>query len=231
MEQSQNFFARSVALARQLFSAQMAPLLVLFAVGTLFTLQVEDFMQALSGADLDNRWMYQISLGLWDLFEGVALILILSWGIPKVRDLTEAHFQQHPFQDNYLNSFLAEYLRLLANVLLWGLLLIIPGFLRYCRLIFVPYVALFARPYREGKVDALDLAAQLTKGRYKWILLLLLSTTAVQVGIEFLPHLRPELHTLPLRILSAGISFLISIWLYANLYLRFEQAMEEHKWN
>src|SRR5690606_19508288 len=123
------------------------------------------------------RWMLQLSMGLWDLFEGVMVFLVLSWGIPKIRIPAPAGLATHPFEDTYVGSFLAEYLRLLAQVILWGLLLIIPGFVRYCRLIFVPYIALFSKLYREDKVDALEFSLRLSKKFFIQILgIFLLST-------------------------------------------------------
>lgn len=230
MKQKLRLFSESLTLALRLAREQIGPLALLLALGTLITINAENLMQTAPSAEENSRWILQVCMGLWELCEGLAMILILSWGIPKLRPLTEAHFTQHPFAENYLGSFFAEYLRLLANVLLWGLLLIIPGFVRYCRLIFVPYVAIFARPYREGKIDALELAADLTRGRFAWLIGIMLLFTGVQVGIEFVPHLLPELHILPLRILFIGISFFISVWLFALLYLLFEQAMEEYEW-
>ncbi|MBX3022254.1 MAG: hypothetical protein KF799_11325 [Bdellovibrionales bacterium] len=231
MEQKPSLFANSFSLSMRLVREQLTPLLILFAVSALFTLTSESVLRTLTASDDSSRWVVQVSIGLYDLLEGVMLMLVLSWGIPKVRDLTEAHYQQHPFQESYISSFLGEYLRLLANVLLYGLLLIIPGFLRYIRLVFVPYVALFARPYRQGQRDCLRLAADLTRGRYLKLLLIVLAFTAVQLGVEFAPLLEPSLHILPMRIVFLGISFFISIWLYSLLYLLFEQAMEEFAWN
>lgn len=230
MEAQPSRFSQSLTLTGQLIQAQLTPLLVLFAVGALFTLTSEDLLLELTRTADDQRWAVQIGMGLWDLVEGLVLIIVLSWGIPKVRALTEAHFEKHPFQESYLNSFFAEYLRLLASVLLWGLLLIVPGFVRYARLIFVPFITLFAKPYRDGKIDALKLSLALSQGRLKVIIPLILGTTAIQTGVEFAPHLVPDLHVLPARVAFIAVSFLISIWLYSFVYLLFEQAMEEYKW-
>jgi hypothetical protein len=218
------------ALAHQLFREQMTPLLVLLAIGTAIGIQTEDYLSRLSQTEESQRWMVQLAMGLWDLADGILVLLILSWGIPKIRALTEAHFQQHPFNESYLGSFLAEYFRVLANVILFGLLLFLPGFYKYCRLIFVPYITLFARPYREGKIDALELSTNLTKGRFARLAVLLVVTILLQMGVEFAPNMFEALHTIPLRILFEVVNFYISIWLFAYLYLEFEEAMEEYDW-
>lgn len=223
-------FRDSFALTHILIREQMAPLAVLFIFGAALTITIEDTMLALPRTDDTQRWVLQIGLGLWELVEGVLTMLILSWGVPKVRALTEAHFAKTPFQESYLNSFLAEYLRVLANTLLWGLLLLVPGFWRYCRLAFVPYIALFARPYRDGKVDALDLSAHLTRGRMPLIIGVILATTALQGVFTFLPQLVPGLHDWPYRAGFAGVILYVSIWLFSALYLQFENAMENFRW-
>jgi hypothetical protein len=217
-------------LAHQLLREQITPLLVLLAIGAALSIQFEDYLNQLSKTEESQRWMVQLAMGLWDLTVGILMILILSWGIPKIRALTEAHFQQHPFNESYLGSFLAEYFRVLANVILFGLLLFLPGFYKYCRLIFVPYITLFARPYREGKIDALELSTALTRGRFLRLAVLLIATILLQMGLEFAPQMIEALHTIPLRILSEALNFYVSIWLFAFLYLEFEEAMEEYKW-
>jgi hypothetical protein len=231
MNKASKYFWESYDLSLQLVREQLVPVLILFAISTALNVTVEDSLQALSRTDESQRWVLQLTMGVWDILESIVMILILSWGIPKIRPLTEAHFQKDPFGEPYISSFLAEYLLLLAVVLAFGLLLIIPGFLAYCLLVFVPFVTLFARPYRQGRYNALKLAFQLTRGWRLVIIGLELVTALLQLLMEFLPQLVPWLHVLPVRILFSGAGFFISIWLYSVLYLLFEQAMEEYKWN
>lgn len=231
MKKPQPFpFRAALILTKQLLREQIVPILILFAITTFFTLSLEDAMNALTRSEENDRWKLQLALGLGELVEGVLLFLVLAWGIPKIRSLTEAHFQRAPFTTPYIVDFFGEYLRMLASSLLWGLLLIVPGFLRYFQLLFVPYVALFARPYREGKLDGLKLAAALTKGRYWKLVLLYIGTNAAQAAVEFIPQFLPDLHTLLLRIGTKILGELIAVWLFAMLYLIFEQAMEEFEW-
>jgi hypothetical protein len=218
----------SFTLTKLLGREQIVPLLVLFAASSFLTITLEDALRTLSQADDSSRWVVQLGMGLWDLIEGILLILVLSWGIPKVRTLSGANMQKHPFATPYLGSFLAEYFRVLASVLLWGLLFILPGFFRYCRLILVPFVALFARPYREGEADALELAGRLARGRMMMFIVLMIVTSALQFGLEFLPQLRPELHLVSMRLVFNGLSYAISVWMFAFLFLHFERALEEH---
>jgi hypothetical protein len=217
----------SFTLTKLLGREQIVPIVVLFAVSSFLTITLEDALKAMAQADDGSRWMVQLAMGLWDLVEGILLILVLSWGIAKVRSLNEAHMQKHPFETPYLGSFLAEYFRVLANVLLWGLLFILPGFYRYCRLILVPFVALFARSYREGQADALELAGRLARGRMGLFIAVMIVTSALQFGLEFLPQLKPEFHLMSLRLVFNGLSYAISVWMFAFLFLHFERALEE----
>ncbi len=89
--------------------------------------------------------------GALDLFEGLTLFLILSWGVPKSEALDDRFFESQPFATPYPGTFLAEYLRMMSSVLMYGLLILIPGLIAYCLFIFVPYIVLFSRDYARGE--------------------------------------------------------------------------------
>ncbi|NJL23902.1 MAG: hypothetical protein HC902_01075 [Calothrix sp. SM1_5_4] len=201
---------------------------MLFTIGAALTLSVEQMVLSLPRQEDGLRLAFQVSVALWDLVESLLLILILSWGIPQVRQLSEVRFGQRPFAEPYLGSFLAEYLRAMASVLLWGLLLILPGVVRFCRLIFVPYITLFSRSYREGKVDALEFSSAMSRGRLLKIFLIVLGTTLLQLSLELLPQEVVALPLFPFRVAFQLLSFGLSIWMYSFFYLLFELAMEEH---
>ena len=212
------------SLAHQLIREQWLPLLLLVALTAGLGIGLEEALSGLSKNQESERWMLQLAMGLVDLIEGVFLLLLLSWGVPKVRALTEAYFELKPFEEGYIGSFLAEYFRALASVLLYGLLFLLPGFYRYLRLIFVPYITLFAKPYREGKVDALKLSFALTQGRMWRLLVVLIVTILVQLGIEFAPQME-LLHLWPVRVVAEVLNSYLSIWLFAFLYMEFEEAL------
>ena len=184
-------------------------------------------MQLATPAEETQRWVMQLALGVWDLSEGVLLLLILSWGIAKVHKFRAADLMQAPFETPYLASFLAEYLRVLAQILMWGILLLVPGFVRYCKLIFVPLITVFSKSYREGEVDALRLSEKIAAGRLGSIILAIGVTMVLQIGAEFLPQMVPGLHNIPLRIAFAALSFLISVWAYSLIFLMFESVLLE----
>jgi hypothetical protein len=218
-------FSESIMLMRALVRNQWLLLGLLFFIGALINISIEDTVGNLPRGQEDSRWIYQLAMGLWDLFEGLASLLILSAGVSNVCQLSARHFLSQPFSGPYLGSFFAEYLRALAQILLWGLLFLVPGFLRYCRLIFVPMITLFSKDYREGKEDALELSNRISHGRMNLILPMVIATAAAQGLLEMVPNMIPDLHILILRVGFSLISFFIGIWTYSFLFLIFEDGI------
>lgn len=187
----------------------------------------EDQLTDLSAANDNLRWVWQLGLGLWDLISSVILFVLLSQALPRMHRLDGQAFVTQPFAKPYLSTFVAEYLRMLAQVLLYVILFLIPGLIRYIRLIFVPYIVLFAKKYADDEVDALEFSKKLTVGRFWLIFAIVVITMALGAGIEILPNAYAELHVLPVRIAFDLIGFLISIWTYSVLFLVFERALLE----
>ena len=78
-----------------------------------------------------------------------------------------ATLQRQPILDFFKKKFslgIREQLRATGKVILWGLLFILPGFYKYLRLIFVPFVVAANPQYHQGEVDALANSHQLTQG-------------------------------------------------------------------
>lgn len=223
-------FKAVTSLTKDVLRSQFLPLLILWLTGTIITISGEDAIHGLSQTEESTRWMIQGGMGLWEIFEGITAFLVMSWGVAKVRNFRSPNFEKMPFDKPYLASFLAEYLRMIAQVLLYFLLLIIPAIIRYCRLIFVPYIALFSKHYRSDEIDAVELSLELTKKFFWVILAFFLASTALQAGIEFLPNMVPELHTTILRVFFSLLGFVISIWCYCFIFVLFERALEDKSW-
>jgi hypothetical protein len=49
----------------------------------------------------------------------------------------------------------------------------------------------------------------------------------LEVLVEFIPQMLPDLHILPLRIFFAALSFLISVWAYSLVFILFQSFLEE----
>src|SRR4051812_9335763 len=109
METPENSLKAATSLSGRLIVRQSRPLLLILVVGCLLSLQLEDAIRGLGPTDDGTRWLLQLSMGLWDLGEGVVVFLILSWAIPEVHMLNAANLDKQPFREPYVSSFLAEY--------------------------------------------------------------------------------------------------------------------------
>jgi len=215
-------------LAKKFVSQRAFPVLGLFILGQIIGVNLEDASASLPPTQENLNLALKLTLGLWDLAEGILLILILSWAVPQVHPLKSPKFLKEPFNRAYLGTFAAEYLRVLGRVLLWGILLLIPGFIRYTQLIFVAPIVFFSADYEADKVDALELSGKLARSNLKFLLGVLFLTTVTQMALELTPQMYAELHVLPIRLAFNLLSFLISIWSYSLILLMFEREMEKN---
>ncbi len=217
----------SIGLLFSFLGGRFFVLAALFIFGITLSINLENASAALDAKEENLKLALNLGLGLWDLTEGILLILILSWAVPTVSPLRGPKFLARPFDRPYLTTFFAEYLRVLGQILFWGLFLLIPGFYRYIELIFVPYIVLFSSEYERGTVDALALSITLVRKCFNLLLLVLAAVTVAQVALEFGPQLNETLHQLPVRVTFNLCSFLISIWSYSFILLLFKREMEK----
>ena len=212
-------------LAIQLLKARRVPLAVLFFAGITVTLNLEPYLFDKDPHQETLRIFAHLCAGLWDLFEGVLVLLILSWATVEVHPLKGERFLKQPFSRAYLGPLIAEYLRVLANILFFGLLLFIPGFVRYIQLLFVPLIVLFSRNYENDEIDALQLSRQLVKPQFYSLMSFMLLMILLQMALELLPHASETLHSLPVRLVFFALGLLLSVFSYSFLFLRFEKAL------
>jgi hypothetical protein len=215
----------SIELTKSLLSVKAGPLICLLGISLFININGEDIMQAATAQEESLRYSVQLLMGLWELIEGVLLILLLSQALPDVHRFKAKDMVPSPFKTAHLMSFFAEYLRMLAKILRWGILFLIPGFVRYAQLIFVPYIALFSKRYRNGEVDALQLSTSLVKGRLWTIMGILLGMIVLQAVVEFAPQLIESLHTVVFRAVFGAVGFLISVWAYSLMFVLFENFL------
>jgi hypothetical protein len=118
------------------------------------------FEQMISMEGLDARiWLYAsaaIALGL--IYPVLILNLLVASLLP---------------QKNSWSQALREQMRATGSSLLWGLLFVIPGFIRYFQLLFVPMVTLAHPQYQSGDLDALKTSRKLV--HQHWLKLLFLT--------------------------------------------------------
>jgi hypothetical protein len=105
--------------------------------------------------------------------------------------------------------------------------LILPGFIRYVRLVFVPYIALFSKKYRADEADAVALSVRLSRGLFGRILFVLIAPLTISAIMGSIKAADDSSVVLNLLVLTAG--FLVSVWGYALIFEVFEEAMENHR--
>jgi len=194
---------------------------LLFVFSAVIGIQIEDAMRAAATTKSDPRWILQIALAILDLLEGFVLTLVLGRGIVQIQALSSPHLES-PFQKPYLGSFFAEYFRMLSQVLLYSLLLLLPGLYRYARLIFVPFVALFSRQYHRDRLDALRASEALSKGQMGRIFSTILGMILVTGAFEFAPHMLDLGDVYLARLAFLLMGYAVSIYAFSLIFLLFE---------
>lgn len=84
----------------------------------------------------------------------------------------------------HLYGLTIESLRALTQVLLWGLLLILPGIYRSLSLSFFPFVVMFDARYAAGEIDALKTARENIRGVFWMVVLVGILSLALDLAIK-----------------------------------------------
>ena len=122
-----------------------------------FTMTADQTLTGLMEQELLNPegatamiWVFgALSFALGLLTPLVMVFVILSvWRFPNESLLLIA--QKH------LGYLAKEEMRVMGKSLLWGLLLIVPGIIRFFQCLFVPFVVLLDPQYQNGQADALQ---------------------------------------------------------------------------
>lgn len=181
---------------------------------------VEQFIYEEASLSTD-RVTYGIAGIILGMIETFLVLTMLGYGVKKVLAGSNAHnlaIGKH--YKRYLRDLVIESLRALGRIAV-GFLLIIPGFIRMIQYYLVPYIVLFDPQYHEGKIDALEEAKTLLKGRLFKFALLLGLTQTVSFMLQ-IASIRFNLFTTPVTwILFYLAEVLLQItvfWLFYNYY-------------
>lgn len=170
-----NFFALNLKAFRKVG-------LLLFLIGVLgsqidqsISFQVEEALRNPQGAN-SSVYLYGFLSLVCSLFFPLILMLLSLWALrPAVPSMTErrtweqiSHFFKH-----YLPQLVIETLRAWGKILLWSLLFVFPGFIRYIAYVLVPFVVAISPAYERGEVDALTASTALVKKYWLEILTLI----------------------------------------------------------
>lgn len=150
--------------------------LLLFVVGVLSTqidqsisAQVEEALRNPQGMNTAVYFYGFLSL-ICSLFFPIVLLLLSLWALrsaaqpasPESAWSRFSHFFKH-----YLPQLVIETLRAWGKILLWSLLFIIPGVIRYFTYVLVPFVVVQSPGYDRGEQDALETSTSVFKR--KWV--------------------------------------------------------------
>ncbi len=210
-----------------LIREQFWPLLVLFGATAFIGITLQDMAAGLFTDQEGLRILLHLMIGLTDLGEGLLLMLFLSWAVARVHPFKGPRFLNRPFDRPYLSSFFAEYLRALASTLIWALFLLIPGFIRYLQLTFVPFIVFFSADYEKGEVDALKFSTSLFKKCWVPVSAVIIGTTLLSMTLEMVPFFYGGIfHSIPIRVTFQLLNYLLAIWTYSFIVLLFEREMK-----
>ncbi len=166
-------------------------------------------------------WLYgAASVGISVLSPVIMSILVIAALLPST---VTASLQQHA---QYVCK---ETLRAAGKSLSWGLLLVIPGLIRFLQFSFVPFVVMLDPEYDRGQKDALQESTRLVHRRFFKVtgililfsILLPLLLTGLDEYSAFDQHVFPAL-------LLAGLDAVISIFAILMLLNQWEKSHGTH---
>lgn len=131
------------------------------------------------------------------------------------------------FLKKHMGPLCIEFMRVIAKIILWGLLFILPGLYKQIRYYFVPYVVLFLPEYQEDKVDALEVSEWLTKGHGWGIFILVLFLTSAELSLA---HWKSTLSLLesPFQLLlTVAVILIYDVFIFSWLYFLYRRLLEE----
>jgi hypothetical protein len=170
-----NFFALNLKAFRKVG-------LLLFLIGVLssqidqsISSQVEEALRNPQGLN-SAVYIYGFLSLIFSLFFPLILILLCLWALkPTASAMTEratrrqvSHFFKHNFP-----QLVIETLRSWGKILLWSLLFIIPGVIKYVVYVLVPFIVATSPAYDRGELDALQTSTRLVK-KHAWEILALI---------------------------------------------------------
>lgn len=120
--------------------------------------QLEVLLQSDDGMG-PRLWMV-VGMSLMNsiLFPTLLLSLMIYGSLPGEKNLRTLQ----AFLGRTIEQLYIETLRGWGSSIRWGLLLVIPGFIRVVQLIFIPYIVSLSAHYDQGRLDALKTSTRFT---------------------------------------------------------------------
>jgi hypothetical protein len=173
-------------------------------------------------ASLTSNKVFYGTIGIiLGLIESFLALAVLGFGVKKLQVSDPYNYTVGQHFKKYLRDIVIESFRAMGRIAV-GFLLIVPGILRLARFYLVPYIVQFDSEYEKGRVDALEEATSLLKGRFFKFFALLFLTQVVGLVVQII-GIRFNLFTSPIPwILFYVVEVLLQItvfWLFYNYYV------------
>lgn len=140
--------------------------IVVFSITEWIMLKEQSVSLSPGASGLFETLFLKISAALVELVVTfVAFLLIIetwrTWPARPLKNFLKTSFQTHAWLLGL------EGLRGYAQILLWALMLVIPGIYKWAQLFLLPYIVMLSPKYQNGEVDALEHAKRLAHFRAK----------------------------------------------------------------
>ena len=194
-------------------------LIIIYLIGQL---QSQYFLWVLATFPLNNMLQVVSTFGLTmtSTLVGIFMVMLVPLRTKEILEQTSTPQPFWPFFSKHIGPLTIEGLRMIGFVLLWLLLLAIPGIYKQVRWSFMPFVVMFEEDYAAGKIHPLKYSHTLTRG---WICFFsLLGVTLVEFAFSTIVTNSVDTHDGPQRwsgfMLSSIVTMLFSIYTYSVLY-------------
>jgi hypothetical protein len=117
--------------------------------------------------------------------------------------------------------------RLAITTVIVFVFLILPGFYKFIRLHFMPYIIMFDPSYDAGDVHAINRSHELTKPLLGWLFLFLLAGTFVELGLDLPPTFLEGTTRDILRFAISPLTILFSVYSVSVSYFMFRKIHEK----
>ncbi len=159
----------------------------------------------------------------------VSVITLLYIARSTQRQMKNGH-GDHPsvFLKKHFHQTFIESIRAFISIGIYSLFLIIPGIIRWVKLVFTCYIAAFDPEYQDGKKDALKESSRLVKGAGFALFLIMIAQV-------LLPYIFEEMaktsginifFTLPFYIVAWIIEIYLAIYLSLTFFARWSFKLE-----
>jgi hypothetical protein len=150
----------------------------------IISLKVEKLVSSPNGLN-DMIWVWGALSLFTAVFFPMLFAILCSYSIVK----TPTPLRFESFFENNIELSVIENLRSWGKSFMWSFLLILPGLAKFILYTLTPYVVLFSKNYKEGKVDALEYSSLVCKKYLKEVNLWL---TVFYLGIPILLYVIAE---------------------------------------